>query len=247
MFPFMYVVTGSPLLLAGIGNQSLSDIINTILAVLIAIDVHELGHALVADRMGDDTPRRAGHISLNPFRHMDQFGIVMLVVTSLSGMGFTYGFTPVNDGRLRERSKFGPAIVSLAGPAMNLLLAALVAIPLARSTGYVYNADGSSSLAIAGNAQLFDFVLQLFGINVFLFVFNLVPFPPIDGWRILSEVMTPKLRYDLRQVVQYGPLILLVLFIFEPQIHFFASVIDPITSGLENRLLQIWSSPFQIG
>jgi len=231
---------GSPMLLGGIGDQSVSSIINTILAVLIAIDIHEIGHALVADRLGDDTPRRAGHISLNPFRHMDQFGIVMLVVTALSGMGFTYGFTPISEGRLRERSKFGPAIVALAGPVMNLLLAVLVAIPLARSTGFVFNADGSTSYALAGNAQLFDFVFQLFVINVFLFVFNLVPFPPLDGWRILSEIMTPKLRYDLRQVAQYGPLILLVLFIFEPQIHFFASVIDPITTGLETRMLQLW-------
>ena len=240
MFPVISLVTGMPLLLAGIGNQSISDIINTVLALLIAIDVHELGHAIVADRMGDDTPRRSGHMSLNPFRHMDQFGIIMLFITSLSGTGFTYGFTPINEGRLRERTKFGPAIVSIAGPAMNLILAFLVAIPLAKDTGYMLNADGSSSIALAGNAQLFDFTLKLFSINAFLCVFNLVPFPPLDGWRIVSEFMTAKVRYDLRQFVQYGPMILLALFIFEPQIHFFGNVIDPITNGLETRMLQIW-------
>src|SRR6185312_12917830 len=174
-------LSGMPLLAAGIGDQSISDIINIILAVLVAIDVHELGHALVADRLGDDTPRMAGHISLNPFRHMDQFGIIMLFVTALSGMGFTYGFTPINEARLRDRTKFGPAIVAVSGPLMNLLLAVVVGIVLARDTGSVVNADGSTSAALAGNAQLFNFTQALFDINVFLFVFNLVPFPPLDG------------------------------------------------------------------
>ncbi len=240
MTPILSLVSGLPLLVAGIGDQSVSDIINTILALLIAIDIHELGHAITADRLGDDTPRLSGHLSLNPFRHMDQFGIIMLFITSLSGTGFTYGFTPINEARLRDRTKFGPAIVSIAGPLMNLLLALLVAIPLARDTGYVLNADGSGSITLAGNAQLFDFALKLFSINAFLFVFNLVPFPPLDGWRIVSEFFSAKVRYDLRQFVQYGPMILLVLFIFEPQIHFFGNVIDPITTGLETRMLQVW-------
>jgi Zn-dependent protease len=231
MHPLLSVVGAMPLLLAGIGDQSVSDIINTILALLIAIDVHELGHAIVADKLGDDTPRLSGHLSLNPFRHMDQFGIIMLFITSLSGTGFTYGFTPINEARLRDRTKFGPAIVSIAGPLMNLILAFLVAIPLARDTQYFLN-----------NAQLFDFTFKLFTINAFLFVFNLVPFPPLDGWRIVSEFMSAKVRYDLRQFVQYGPMILLVLFIFEPQIHFFGNVIYPITTNLETRMLQLLGS-----
>jgi Zn-dependent protease len=240
MHPLLSLVSAMPLLLAGIGDQSVSDIINTILALLIAIDVHELGHAIVADKLGDDTPRLSGHMSLNPFRHMDQFGIIMLFITSISGTGFTYGFTPINEARLRDRTKFGPAIVSIAGPLMNLILAFLVAIPLARDTGFVINADGSTAFTLAGNAQLFDFMVKLFRINAFLFVFNLVPFPPLDGWRIVSEFMSAKVRYDLRQFVQYGPMILLVLFIFEPQIHFFGNVIYPVTNGLETRMLQLW-------
>ncbi len=80
---------------------------------------------------------------------------------------------------------------------------------------------------------------------MFLFVFNLVPFPPLDGWRIVSEFMTAKVRYDLRQFVQYGPMILLVLFIFEPQIHFFANVIDPIRLSVENHILDLWNAPFR--
>jgi len=246
MFPFVYLITGSPLLLAGIGDQSLSNIINTILAILIAIDVHELGHALVADRLGDDTPRLSGHISLNPFRHMDQFGIIMLFITSISGTAFTYGFTPINEDKLRRRTKFGPALVTIAGPLMNLILAALVAIPIAKATGITINADGSPAYAIGGNTSLFDFSVRLFEINTFLFVFNLVPFPPLDGWKLVSELLTPKARYDLRQFVQYGPMIILALLFFEPQIHFFSNVIFPITNGIENHFLQFWGSPFQV-
>src|SRR5579875_1454489 len=102
LFPFM-ATAQLPLLRSGFGD--LNTIIDTIIAVLIAIDVHELGHALVADRLGDDTPRRAGHISLNPFRHMDQFGVLMLFLLAISGTGFTYGFTPVNEAALRRRMR----------------------------------------------------------------------------------------------------------------------------------------------
>jgi Zn-dependent protease len=213
---------------AGLANPNISHIINIILAVLIAIDVHELGHALVADRLGDDTPRRAGHISLNPFRHMDQFGILMLFLLAITGQGFTYGYTPVDERALRRRTELGPAIVALAGPLMNLLLAAAVAVWI--------RYDGSM---IGTNAQLTDFVLELFYINVFLCVFNLVPLPPLDGWTILSSFFSPKLRFDLRAFVQYGPMILLLLFLFEPQIHFFSSVIDPITTWVQNELLAL--------
>ncbi|HXT34491.1 MAG TPA: site-2 protease family protein [Chloroflexota bacterium] len=244
MVPIVNLITSGPLLMAGIGSQSLSDIINTILAILIAIDVHELGHALTADRLGDDTPRLSGHISLNPFRHMDQFGIIMLFITSIGGTAFTYGFTPINEDTLRRRTKFGPAIVTIAGPLMNLILAALVALALAKATGVA--SDGSGAPAIGGNTSLFDFALRLFTINTFLFVFNLVPFPPLDGWKLVSELLTPKARYDLRQVVQYGPMIILALLFFEPQIHFFSNVIFPITSGIENHLLQFWGAPFQV-
>jgi Zn-dependent protease len=244
MIPFVNLISGSPLALAGFGDLSLSNLINTILAILIAIDVHELGHALTADRLGDDTPRLSGHISLNPFRHMDQFGIIMLFITSISGTAFTYGFTPINEDKLRRRTRFGPALVTIAGPLMNLILAALVALVLAKSTGVA--SDGSGAPAIGGNSSLFDFALKLFTINTFLFVFNLVPFPPLDGWKLVSELLTPKARYDLRQFVQYGPMIILALLFFEPQIHFFSNVIFPITNGIENHFLQFWGASFQV-
>lgn len=219
------------------GFNDLSTIVDTILALLIAIDLHELAHALVADKLGDDTPRRAGHISLNPFRHMDQFGILMLFLLAISGTGFTYGFTPVNERVLSQRNRFGPAIVAIAGPVMNLLLAVVVAIPLVHSSGIVMNADGTASYAIFGNPEAYNFLARLFVLNVFLGVFNLVPLPPLDGWTVLSGFLSPKTRFELRNIVRYGPMVLLLLFLFEPQIHFFSSVIDPITNWVDNQIL----------
>lgn len=219
------------------GFNDLSTIVDTIIALLIAIDLHELAHALVADYLGDDTPRRAGHISLNPFRHMDQFGILMLFLLAISGTGFTYGFTPVNERVLSQRSRFGPALVAIAGPLMNLLVAVLVAIPLVHSASLVTNADGSIGFALFGNTELYNLMARLFVLNVFLGVFNLVPLPPLDGWTVVSGFLSPKMRFDLRNVVRYGPMILLLLFLFEPQIHFFSSVIDPITNWVDDQIL----------
>ncbi|HWE64504.1 MAG TPA: site-2 protease family protein [Chloroflexota bacterium] len=230
-------VLGTLALHAGLGNTNLNDIINIILALLIAIDVHELGHAIVADRLGDDTPRRSGHLSLNPFRHMDQFGILMLFLLSITGTGFTYGYTPVDERALRRRTEFGPAIVALAGPLMNIVLAALIAIPLTHSVAVSCSPDGSCVATMFNNAQVYNFVVELFWINVFLGVFNLVPLPPLDGWTILSAFFSPKLRFELRAIVQYGPMILLLLFLFEPQIHFFSSVIYPIRDWVGNEIL----------
>jgi Zn-dependent protease len=243
MIPFASALVAGPVLFAGFGNGSLSTFINLVLVLLIAIDVHELGHAIVADRLGDDTPRVSGHMSLNPFRHMDQFGILLLFITAISaafgsGQGFTYGFTPVNEQRLRQRTPFGPAIVALAGPLMNLLLAAVLAVPLTHNVGIALNADGSGAYTIAGNTELFQFVSMLFQINVFLCVFNLVPLP-LDGWTIFSAFLSTKARFELRNFVQYGPFILLLLIFFEPQIHFFSAVIYPITDWVQTQLFRL--------
>ena len=191
--------------------------------LLIAITWHELAHALTAEYLGDDTPRRMGHLSLNPFRHMDQYGIALLFISSLVGTGFAYGFTPVNERNLRPNPKVGGGIVAVVGPLSNLLLAGLLAIPLRLGL-------------LDTNPGLFAFVANALFLNVFLAIFNLVPLPPLDGWRVLATFLTPRALYDLRGIVQYGPFILLALFLFEPYLHFFgwmyASLVTPISQVL---------------
>jgi Zn-dependent protease len=223
-------------------NASTDDIsfkINIFLVLLIAIDLHELGHALVATWLGDDTPRLAGHITLNPFRKMDQFGIVMLVLLSLFGQGFTYGFTPINEVKLRQRSEFGPALVALAGPLVNLAIAVICAILLNAETSLVYDSAGSAGLGLFGSEPLFDFMNLMMYYNLILFVLNLIPLPPLDGWTILSGFFTAKTRYELRTFVMYGPYILLLLFIFNPYIHVLDNTLYPIVNNLEQLLSRL--------
>jgi Zn-dependent protease len=194
--------------------------------LLIAITWHELAHALTAQYLGDDTPQRMGHLSLNPFRHMDQYGIVLLFVSvfaSGGNGGFAYGFTPVNERALRPNAKVGGGIVAVVGPLSNLLLAGLLAIPL--RLGLLDN-----------NPDVWTFVARALFLNVFLAIFNLVPLPPLDGWRVLATFLSPRTLYDLRGLAQYGPFILLALFLFEPYLHFFGHVIYPLTQSLSRVL-----------
>src|SRR5919197_5140213 len=131
--------------------------------LLIAITWHELAHALTAEYLGDDTPRRSGHLSPNPFRHMDQYGIVLLFVSvfaSGGNGGFAYGFTPVNELSLRPNPKLGGGIVAVVGPLSNLLLAGLLAIPLRLGL-------------LDTNPDVWTFVGRALFLNVFLAIFNL--------------------------------------------------------------------------
>jgi Zn-dependent protease len=170
---------------------------------------------------------------------MDQLGIVLLFISALSvlngGQAFTYGFTPVNEARLRRRTQFGPALVAVAGPLMNLVLAALVAIPLT----HVATLDVNFNPTIAGNTEAYNFLWALFNINVFLAVFNVVPLPPLDGWTIFSAFLSQLTIYNLRPLIQYGPMILLLLILFEPQIHFFSTVIYPATDWVSTQLWRL--------
>jgi Zn-dependent protease len=194
--------------------------------LLIAITWHELAHALTAQYLGDDTPRRMGHLSLNPFRHMDQYGVVLLFVSvfaSGGNGGFAYGFTPVNERSLRPNPKLGGGIVAVVGPLSNLLLAGLLAIPLRLGL-------------LDTNPDALTFVARALFLNVFLAIFNLVPLPPLDGWRVLATFLSPRTLYDLRGIVQYGPFILLALFFLDPYLHFFGHVVYPLTQSLSRVL-----------
>jgi len=185
-------------------------IVETIAILLVAITWHELAHALTAQYLGDDTPRLTGHLSLNPFRHMDQYGIVLLFLSAFAGFGFAYGFTPITERNLRPNPKTGGGIVAVVGPISNIILAALIAVPL-RFTLFDFNA----------HPQIFDFLRNALFLNIFLAVFNILPIPPLDGWRVLQTFLSPRQLYELRAVEQYGPLLLFLIFIFGNQLHFY--------------------------
>jgi Zn-dependent protease len=200
-----------------------------IVIILIAIDIHELAHALVADRLGDDTPRRLGEVSLNPFVHMDQVGLMLLVLTSLGSFAFTYGRTHITPSNLKFGPQRGNAIVAVAGPLSNLAVAAILGLVLS-----AYQAGQLSFMDI----NVANFLLLAMVLNILLFVINLIPIPPLDGFTVVGGFLTARQMYTLAPLQQWGPMIILVLFIADPQIHVISDVITPI----RDHILQILCS-----
>src|SRR5216117_1442294 len=167
-----------------------------VVAIVLGITVHEFMHAYAASRLGDDTARLMGRLSLNPMAHLDPFGTLLIVLA-----GFGYGKpVPFNESRLR--SALGVSAVALAGPFANLVLAALCAIPL-RFGGA--NPLGGAYADILGQIVLWNCVLA---------VFNLIPIPPLDGSNVVYGLLPPQQRFTWRSYQQYGPILLLLLLFF---------------------------------
>jgi Zn-dependent protease len=171
-----------------------------VIAIVLGITVHEFMHAYAASRLGDDTGRMLGRLSLNPLAHFDFFGSLLLVLA-----GFGYGKpVPFNESRLRGAAAV--SIVAIAGPFSNFALAALCAIPLRFGTA-----------ATLGTAYQ-DVLVYIVFINCLLGIFNLIPIPPLDGSNVIYGLLPPRQQYSWRSFQQYGPFILLALFFFGFQI-----------------------------
>lgn len=184
----------------------LQTIIARVLVLVIAFTVHELAHALTADYLGDPTPRRMGRITLNPLKHLDPIGTLLLIV---AGFGWAKPVM-VNPMNMRGNPRTSMAIVAAAGPLSNLILAALGAM-LVRF-GLVSFSATSSALSPA-------FLLgEFIWINLILALFNLIPIPPLDGSKILFAILPGELVYRLRPLEQFGFLILMGVIFFAPQV-----------------------------
>lgn len=167
-------------------------------ALLLAVTVHELSHALVADRLGDPTARRLGRITLNPLPHLDPLGALAFII---AGFGWAKP-VPVNAANLRHPQR-DMARVAVAGPISNLLVAfaGLVAFRLvARFVETAFLAD--PILGVLRYVYLF---------NLGLAIFNLIPLPPLDGGHFLPYIFPRGSWTLLHQLEQYGPLILILL------------------------------------
>ena len=147
------------------------------ITAVLAFAYHEFAHAYVADRLDDPTPRSLGRISLNPFVHLSAFGILMLFL-----LGFGWATTPVNPNRLRGNPRTSMAIVAIAGPLANLLMALLYAIPV--RLGLIEPSLSSGILPTAAH-----FAFMGIYINLVLLAFNLLPIPPLDGFTILLGLL----------------------------------------------------------
>ena len=177
------------------------DILSLILSIpglLIALTFHEFAHGYAAYRMGDNTARYSGRLSLNPLDHLDIWGTLCLLF-------FHFGWAkpvPINPANFREQKK-GIIIVSLAGPFANFLLAFVCAV-VCRILG---------KFTAASEIAVFFYQIFLYAevMNVGLMVFNLIPIPPLDGSKVLMEFLPPRARYEMYRIERYSGIVLLVL------------------------------------
>jgi len=160
---------------------------------------HEFAHAWVATKLGDDTPKREGRVTLNPLAHVDWIGTVLLpAVTSLVGAGFLGWGKPVNTNPSKLWGGLnGMALVALAGPASNVVFAVVLAAVAA--------ATASSSPAVA------RFAARGAQLSIYLALFNMIPIPPLDGSKLLLAARFPVQIYSM--VARYGFLVLIVLMV----------------------------------
>jgi Zn-dependent protease len=192
--------------------------------LLLALSFHESAHAYMAYRFGDTTARDGGRISLNPIAHIDPLGLIAILF-------FPIGWAKpvmINPYNLKNPIKDN-IWISLAGPASNLILAALFGIVFR----FAYEPFSSS---VAG--QYFIQLIQISVIlNINLMVFNLIPIPPLDGFHILEGIVPTETYVKLQQIRQFGPLLLIVFVIFGGSILW--AILGPIQRILGGFLLGV--------
>lgn len=197
-------------------DQLISRLLAVGVMLLVGFPIHEFCHAFAAYRLGDSTARYMGRLTLDPRKHFDPLGGGILALGAILG-GIFIGWakpTPVNPINL-EGGRRGEALVALAGPASNLALAAIFAVPVRLIAA---NQELLQQIQSTRVGELFLLVLfYLVVINVFLFIFNLLPIPPLDGYRVLSGLVSYRTAHTLRQYEQYGFILLLFLFFLESQ------------------------------
>ena len=184
--------------------------------LLVGFPVHEALHAWTAMKLGDNTARWMGRVSLDPRVHLDQLGALVLGITALFsavGGGILFGWakpTPVNPLNMRY-GRQGHALVAFAGPASNLVVAVVVAIPLRL---IIDNPDWLRTVFDEPLLRLFfDATELLLRLNILLFIFNLLPIPPLDGWSVLKGIVPQQAARRMTELeIQYANVIPMLFF-----------------------------------
>ena len=190
----------------------------TLALLVMSLGIHEAAHAWAADRCGDPTARQMGRLTLNPMAHIDWMWTVIIPAISLLTAGFLFGGAkpvPVDFRRLRSPWR-DMSFVAAAGPLSNLLLAAVFLV-LWKTAVYSGFYNGAAESVYSRPADLLPRVLDaLVSVNVLLFVFNLIPVPPLDGSRITAWLLPADLRGPYMSLERYGLLIVFGLIFFVP-------------------------------
>ena len=161
-------------------------------ALIIAITIHEFAHAFIADRLGDPTPRSQGRLTLNPLKHLDPIGTLLLIFVH-----FGWGKPVQIDAYNFKNPKKDELLVSLAGPASNLILAILLSLIIR---------------LVPTNFFVISLIISIIQFNIVLAIFNLIPIPPLDGAKIFLNSLPSRIADQWEDSLnRYGPFILLAL------------------------------------
>ena len=206
--------------------DKLIDLALTVPAVLIAITFHEFAHAFAADKLGDDTPRRQGRLNLNPLSHLDPIGSMMLVLAGF-GWGKPVQINPRNFNKKISMSA-GEAIVSVAGPAMNFILAIVFTIIMCALMRF-------APLFVISKVGMVILLLiqQTIIINIGLGIFNLIPLPPLDGSKILLHFLPS----NVKELAENYSHIFYIIFMALWFTGIMGSIITPLISLVYNGII----------
>ena len=234
----LYIVIGILVLISLIsyGADGIFDLMLSIPAVLLAITVHEFGHAFAAYKLGDDTPLRQGRLSLNPFDHVDPLGLAMLLFAHI-GWGKPVQIDPRNYNRNISVEK-ADAIVSFAGPLMNFITAivfALIYCAIIKFAGMTFLLSNIGVIIIS----IISYIVTM---NIGLGVFNLIPLPPLDGSKIFLPILPHNAKSWFIEHEQLFYFIFLIIWITGIA----GRVISPIIGPIANLILDFAMKIFKL-
>lgn len=217
-------------------TNALLGLLYTIPGVLIAITFHEFAHAKAADMLGDDTPRMEGRLSLNPLSHIDPIGFIMLLFA-----GFGWG-KPVHVNQRNYNRDItvekADAIVSIAGPAINIILAIIFTIIYFA----IYKIYGTTIYLSKIGSIVMQMLIYTITINIGLGIFNLIPLPPLDG----SKVIKPFLPYNAKNWFEDNERLFYIIFVVLWVTGIAGTIISPIIKVIFNSLFKLGSLIFKL-
>ncbi len=193
------------------------NLVYVLVSIVIALSIHEAMHAFTAHWLGDTTAQDMGRLSLNPLRHIDPLTTVLLPIITLIIFHvpiLAAKPVPFNPDRVKF-GEFGSALVAAAGPLTNLVLAVI----------------GVLILHIVTNTSLGAFLITFVELNVIIFIFNLIPIPPLDGSRVLYAFAPEPVQDIMRQIEPYGLFIVFALVL--------TGILIPLLSNIDNAVLQL--------
>ena len=232
----LYLIIGILIVtsLMSYGTARIVSLILSIPAVLLALTVHEFGHALAAYKLGDDTPVRQGRLSLNPLDHVDPLGIAMLLFAHI-GWGKPVQVDPRNYNRNISVEK-ADAIVSFAGPLMNFITAIVFALIYCAIYKFGSLVFFTSNIGII----IISIITSIITINIGLGVFNMIPLPPLDGSKIFLPILPRNAKFWFVQREQMFYFIFLILWITGIAGTLISPIIGQITQWIINFAMMVF-------